>query len=275
MGTQMQRLTDKVAIITGAAGGIGAATAERFMREGARVVMADIDESKAVAAAARLGTAATAIYMDGADPQSVKSVCDWTVREFGRIDILHNNHALLGGLDDDKTALDTEHAVWDRAMAINLRGYFSACKYALPHMIAGGGGAIINMASDSAIVANFDHIAYNTSKAGVMALTMNVAAQHGRQGIRCNAISPGLIVTPIVEEKAPELVALVGRHNLINATGEPRDIAALAAFLASEDARFITGQIICCDGGLLAHLPQNADHMDYIAQRRLSKTGHL
>jgi NAD(P)-dependent dehydrogenase (short-subunit alcohol dehydrogenase family) len=261
----MERLTGKVAIITGGAGGIGAATAERFIREGARVVVADIDESKVRAVAAKLGAAATAMYMDGSDQDSVKSVCDRTAREFGRIDILHNNHAWLTGLGDDKTAIDTDHAVWDRSMAINLRGYFSACKYALPYMIKGGGGAVINMASDSAIVANFDHIAYNTSKAGVMALTMNIATQHGRQGVRCNAISPGLIVTPIVKESAPELVALVGRHNLINETGEPRDIAALAAFLASDDSRFITGQIICCDGGLLAHLPQNADHLDYIA----------
>jgi NAD(P)-dependent dehydrogenase (short-subunit alcohol dehydrogenase family) len=214
----------------------------------------------------QLGEAASAMYLDGADHQSVKSLCDWTAARFGRIDILHNNHALLGGLTDDKTAVDTEFAVWDKAMAINLRSYFAACKYALPYMIAGGGGAIINMASDSAIVANFDHIAYNTSKAGVMALTMNVATQHGRQGVRCNAISPGLIVTPIVQQKAPELVALVGRHNLIDATGEPRDIAALAAFLASEDSRFITGQIICCDGGLLAHLPQNADHLDHMSR---------
>jgi NAD(P)-dependent dehydrogenase (short-subunit alcohol dehydrogenase family) len=265
---QMERLIDRVAIITGGAGGIGAATAERFTREGARVVLADIDESKVRGVAARLGTAATPMYMDAADQASVKSVCDETARVFGRIDILHNNHAWLTGMGDDRTAIDTDFEVWDRSMAVNLRGYFSACKYVLPHMIAGAGGAIINMASDSALAANFDHIAYNTAKAGIMALTMNVATQHGRQGVRCNAISPGLIVTPIVKERSPELVALVGRHNLINETGEPRDIAALAAFLASDDARFITGQIICCDGGLLAHLPQNADHLDYIARSR-------
>jgi NAD(P)-dependent dehydrogenase (short-subunit alcohol dehydrogenase family) len=262
----MQRLTGKVAIITGGAGGIGAATAERFVQEGARVVMADIDENKARQLATQIGSPAKAMYLDGSDEKSVKSVCEQTAREFGRIDILHNNHAWLTGLGDDLTAMDTDFSVWDKTMAINLRGYFSACKYVLPYMIKGGGGAIINMASDSAIVANFDHIAYNTSKAGVMALTMNVATQHGRQGVRCNAISPGLIVTPIVKERAQELVELVGRHNLINETGEPRDIAALAAFLASEDSRFITGQIICCDGGLLAHLPQNADHLAYIAK---------
>ena len=262
----MERLKGKVAIITGGAGGIGAATAERFIQEGARVVVADIDESKVRDVAARLGTAAVPMYLNAAEEESVKSVCDRTVRDLGRIDILHNNHAWLTGLGEDLTAIDTNFAVWDKTMAINLRAYFSGCKYALPHMIAGGGGAVINMASDSAIVANFDHIAYNTSKAGVMALTMNVATQHGRQGVRCNAISPGLIVTPIVKKKAIELVELVGRHNLVNETGDPRDIAVLAAFLADEDSRFITGQIICCDGGLLAHLPQNADHLAYIAK---------
>jgi short chain dehydrogenase len=123
----MQRLKGKVAIITGGAGGIGAATATRFVDEGARVVLADIDESKARSVAVQLGEAASAMYVDGADPQSVKSLCDWTAARFGRIDILHNNHALLGGLTDDKTAVDTEFAVWDRAMAINLRGYFAAC----------------------------------------------------------------------------------------------------------------------------------------------------
>jgi NAD(P)-dependent dehydrogenase (short-subunit alcohol dehydrogenase family) len=262
----MERLAGKVAIITGGAGGIGAATAERFIKEGARVVVADIDESKVRGVAADLGSAATAMTMDGADPDSVKRVCDQTASKFGRLDILHNNHAWLTGLGDDRTAVDTEYAVWDRSMAVNLRGYFSGCKYAIPYMIKGGGGAVINMASDSAIVANFDHIAYNTAKAGVMALTMNVATQHGRQGVRCNAISPGLIVQQLVIDRSPELVGLVGRHNLLNATGHPRDIAALAAFLASDDSRFITGQIICCDGGLLAHLPQNADHLDYIAK---------
>jgi NAD(P)-dependent dehydrogenase (short-subunit alcohol dehydrogenase family) len=230
-------------------------------------VLADIEEQKVKQVSSSLGSSAAAIYMDAGDETSVKSVVDHVISRFGRIDILHNNHAWLGGgLAADRTAIDTDFEVWDQAMAVNLRGYFAACKYAIPPMISGGGGSIINMGSDAAIVANFDHIAYNTSKAGVMALTMNVATQHGRSGIRCNAISPGLIVTPIVQSTAPELVALVGRHNLLNETGEPRDIAALAAFLASDDSRFITGQIICCDGGLLAHLPQNADHLDHIAK---------
>jgi NAD(P)-dependent dehydrogenase (short-subunit alcohol dehydrogenase family) len=265
----MNRLEGRVAVITGGAGGIGEATAERFVREGARVLLTDINEGGAKQIARRLGDGAAAVYMDGADEKSVQAAIEEAVARFGRLDILHNNHALLdGGMADDLTVIDTEFSVWDKTMAINLRGYFAAAKYALPHMIAGGGGSVINMASDSGIVANFDHISYNTSKAGVMALTMNIATQHGRQGIRCNAISPGLIVTPNVRIIAAELVDLVGRHNLVEHTGEPSDIAALAAFLASDDARFITGQIISCDGGLLAHLPQNADHLDYIARQK-------
>jgi NAD(P)-dependent dehydrogenase (short-subunit alcohol dehydrogenase family) len=261
----MKRLAGKVAIVTGGAGGIGSSTVERFVQEGARVVVADLDADRARTVADRFVDSAVAMFMDGADARSVEAVVEETVSRFGRLDILHNNHAwILGNKAGDETAVDTSFEVWDKAMSVNLRSYFAGCKYAVPHMIRGGGGSIINMASDSAIVANFNHIAYNTSKAGVMALTANVATQHGRQGIRCNAISPGLIVTPYVRAAAAELVALVARHNLVEHTGEPSDIAALAAFLASDDSRFITGQTICCDGGLLAHLPQNADHLDWL-----------
>jgi NAD(P)-dependent dehydrogenase (short-subunit alcohol dehydrogenase family) len=261
----MKRLAGKVAIVTGGAGGIGSSTVERFVQEGARVVVADLNVEKAKQVAEGFADSAIALFMDGAEEGSVQAVVEETVGRYGRLDILHNNHAWIFGISaGDETAVDTSFEVWDKTMSVNLRGYFAGCKYAVPHMIRSGGGSIINMASDSAIVANFNHIAYNTSKAGVMALTANIATQHGRQGIRCNAISPGLIVTPYVRAAAPELVALVARHNLVNHTGEPSDIAALAAFLASDDSRFITGQTICCDGGLLAHLPQNADHQDLL-----------
>lgn len=264
----MQRLQDKVALITGGAGGIGEATARRFASEGAVVVVADINGERAEKIAASIAGQAWAIRFDGGDIASIRAMVDAVVAKHGRLDILHNNHALLtDGMPDDLTVVDTEFAVWDRTIDINLTGYFAACKFAIPHMIAGGGGSVINMASDSGMVANFNHISYNVSKAGVIALTMNVATHHGRQGIRCNAISPGLIVTPNVRIVARELVDLVGRHNLLDSTGEPDDIAGLAAFLASDDARFVTGQNISCDGGLIAHLPQNADHLDYIARQ--------
>jgi len=263
----MRRLAGKVAIVTGGAGGIGSSTVERFVLEGARVVVADLDADKDQLVADRFKDSAIALFMDGADERSVRTVVEGTVSRFGRLDILHNNHAwILGTKAGDETAVDTSFEVWDKTMSVNLRSYFAGCKYAVPHMIRGGGGSIINMSSDAGIVANFNHIAYNTSKAGVMALTANIATQHGRQGIRCNAISPGLIVTPYVRATAAELVALVARHNLVSHTGEPSDIAALAAFLASDDSRFITGQTICCDGGLLAHLPQNADHLDFLGR---------
>lgn len=264
----MERLKNKVALVTGGAGGIGAATAERFAQEGAIVIVADIDFKRAQEVATSIGSAASALEFDGGDLESIRAMIDTVISRHGKLDVLHNNHAwLTDGMPDDLTVIDTDFAVWDRTLAVNLSGYFATCKFALPHMIAGGGGSVINMASDSAIVANFNHIAYNVSKAGVAALTMNIATQHGRQGIRCNAISPGLIVTPNVRVVAGELVDLVGRHNVVDTTGEPRDIAGLAAFLASDDARFVTGQNISCDGGLIAHLPQNADHMDYNAKQ--------
>jgi len=209
----MRRLAGKVAIVTGGAGGIGSSTVERFVLEGARVVVADLDADKAQLVADRFKDSAIALFMDGADERSVRTVVEGTVSRFGRLDILHNNHAwILGTKAGDETAVDTSFEVWDKTMSVNLRSYFAGCKYAVPHMIRGGGGSIINMSSDAGIVANFNHIAYNTSKAGVMALTANIATQHGRQGIRCNAISPGLIVTPYVRATAAELVALVAQQ---------------------------------------------------------------
>lgn len=264
----MERLKGKVALITGGAGGIGSATAQRFAAEGAQVVIADIDEAKAHDVAAGIGPAASAVHLDGGDPASIKAMIDAVIAKHGKLDVLHNNHAwMTDGMPDDRTVLDTDVDLWNKTLSVNLTGYFISCKLALPHMIASGGGSVINMSSDTGIVANFKHISYNVSKAAIAALTVNIATQHGRQGIRCNAISPGLIVSPNVQERTGELIGIVARHQLVDRTGEPQDIAGLAAFLASDDARFVTGQNISCDGGLIAHLPQNADYLDYISRQ--------
>jgi NAD(P)-dependent dehydrogenase (short-subunit alcohol dehydrogenase family) len=256
----MKRLEGKVVFVTGGGNGIGAACAERFAAEGARVVIADIKEDDARAVARAIGDLATAIYYDGGDEASVKAGIDAAAARCGRLDVLHNNHALLsGGGNHDSTVLNTELAVWRKSIEVSLTGYFLGCKYAVPHMIRNGAGSIINMTSDSAVLTDYTHVAYGAAKAGVISLTRSVAINHGRQGVRCNAIAPGLIVTANVRKWAPHLVEIIGRHIMVKEHGEPKDIAALAAFLAADESRFITGQIISCDGGLIAHQPQAAD----------------
>lgn len=263
----MNRLEGKVAIITGGGGGIGGATAERFASEGAKVTIADISLERAQAIADRIGANAHAVHLDGADEKSVEAMVKETVARFGRVDILHNNHAWLdANMPSDRTVIDTPFETWDRTMAVNLRGYFAAAKYAVPHMIEQGGGSVINMSSDSGLKSDTAHISYGVSKAAIIMLTMAMATQHGRQGVRTNAICPGLIVTPIVREVAAELITLVHRHTPSPELGEPSDIAALCAFLAADESKFVNGQIISCDGGLLAHLPQVADHTEWEAK---------
>jgi NAD(P)-dependent dehydrogenase (short-subunit alcohol dehydrogenase family) len=257
----MNRLAGRIAIVTGGAGAIGSATAQRLADEGAHVVVADIDESLARSVAERIGPSATAMYFDAADETSIEALVTRTISQHGRLDILHNNAANMEAECHarDTTAADIPFAVWDKVIQVNLRGYLAGCKYALPHMIAGGGGSIINTASDSGVVGDIRGIAYGVSKAGVIALTKFVAVQHGRQNIRCNAISPGLVVTPGAYALVPDLIEIIGKHVLTPRLGVPEDIAALVAFLASDEAGYITGQNYQCDGGVLAHQPQIVD----------------
>ena len=265
----MQRLAGKVAIITGGGGGLGGATARRFVAEGAKVVVSDISLKRAQDVANDLGDAALALFLDAGDDKSIKAVVDEAASHFGRIDILHNNHAWLSdNMPDDLTVIDTPFETWDKTMAVNLRGYFAAAKYVVPHMIAAGSGSVINMSSDSGLRSDTAHISYGVSKAAINMLTYAMATQHGRQGVRTNSIAPGLIVTPYVREVAGELVDLVHRHTPSPELGDPTDIAALCVYLASDEARFINGQVISCDGGLLAHLPQTADHLDWMARQK-------
>jgi NAD(P)-dependent dehydrogenase (short-subunit alcohol dehydrogenase family) len=262
----MNRLQNKVAVVTGGAGGLGSATVDRLVSEGARgVVVADIAITGARKVAARHGDRAVPYEHHGADEKSAQGLIELAVERFGRIDVLHNNHALLTkGMPDDRTVVDTPFEVWDETMAINLRGYFALAKFAIPHMIRGGGGSIINMTSDSGIQSDYTHIAYGVSKAGVSMLTKSIATHHGKDGIRCNAIAPGLVVHPSVRQSAGQLVGILDRHTPSQALGVPEDVAALVAYLAADEARFINGQIISCDGGLLAHMPQTYDLVEWL-----------
>ena len=256
----MNRLEGKVAIITGGAGGIGAASAERFIAEGARVVIADLFEDRAHEVAKVLGPNAIGMFYDAGDNGSIEAAIAATVARFGRLDILFNNAAVtdLRSNQLDTTSVDIPFEIWDRVMAVNVRGIMAGVRYAVPHMIAAGGGSIINTASDSGLAGDNVRVAYGTSKGAVITLTKYIAVQHGLQGIRCNAIAPGVIMTEQMK-KYPVLAATIQRHVVTPRLGEPRDIAALAAFLAADESAYITGQTICCDGGHLAHQPQLAD----------------
>lgn len=262
----MRRLENKVAIVTGGAGGIGSATAQRLTAEGARVVVADINLPRASEVAAKLGPQALALRYDAADVASIEALVDATVRHFGQLDILHNNAAVTAAelQKFDTTAVDIPFEIWDLTLKVNLTSYMAGCKYALPHMLARGSGSIINTASGSGSHGDLARIAYGTSKAGIINLTRYVATQHGRAGIRCNAISPGLILTEAAEKTVPELPRMLSEHVLTPRLGRPEDVAALVAFLASEDAGYINGENITCDGGMCAHQPHVADLRKYM-----------
>jgi NAD(P)-dependent dehydrogenase (short-subunit alcohol dehydrogenase family) len=266
----MGRLENKVAVVTGGASGMGKATARQMVAEGARVVIGDLNLAGAETLAAELGEATLAVEFDAGDPASIAALMSAAVERFGRIDILDNNAALLSPevMHNDTNAIDTDLDLWDRVMAVNVRGYFAAAKYALPHMIAGGGGSIVNIASIAALAGQSDQIAYSTSKAAVLGLTRSIATQHGKHNIRCNAICPGLILseTALLPENRA-YIDIVSRHELVTRPGRPEDIASLVCYLASDESGFITGQVITSDGGRHAHVPNLADMEDYRARQ--------
>jgi NAD(P)-dependent dehydrogenase (short-subunit alcohol dehydrogenase family) len=264
MEERMRGLEGKVAIVTGGASGIGEATCRRFAQEGAKVVIGDIDGARADALAKELGDAALAVRFDAGDVASVEALVTAAVDRFGRLDVLFNNAALMS---PDIIKLDTEpvgidFAVWDRTMAVNARGYLAGCKYAIPHMLKAGGGTILMTTSGSGLLGDVSNIAYGASKAAVMSLMRYVATIYGKQGIRCNAICPGLIRTEGGKKNVHgAMVGIMERNTLTPRLGAPEDIAAMAVFLSSDDATFITGQNIEVDGGMLMHMPYYSDIM--------------
>jgi NAD(P)-dependent dehydrogenase (short-subunit alcohol dehydrogenase family) len=266
MSSRPGRVEGKVALVTGAGSGIGAACAMALAREGAAVAVADIDLASAQRQAAAIeaeGGKAIALQVDLGDEASVIAMVDAAVAQLGGLDILHNNAAdtrLSATRDKPVESVETE--VWDAIMRINLRGTMIASRAAIPHLRKRG-GAIVNTSSDAALAGALSHTAYSASKAAINSLTQNIATQHGKEGIRCNAISPGLIVTPATKDSyaSSGVGEIMLRHHLTPRLGRPEDIAAAVVFLASDEAGFITGQVICVDGGALAHQPYVADFM--------------
>jgi len=250
------RLDGKVAIITGGAGGIGGATARLMSARGAKVAVADIAADRAEALADELD-GAIAISLDLENEASTTAMVEQAVQHFGRLDILHNNAALLGPeiAQNDGNVEDMDTALWDRTFAVNVRGTMVACRSALRHLRKTRGN-IVNTVSNLALQGHMIQAAYSSSKAALIQLTRAIAASHGKAGIRCNAVAPGMTMTPALREAfPPPLRKAVEDETLRDQLGIAEDIAEAAAFLASDAARNITGEVLVCDGGCAAHVP--------------------
>ena len=258
----MGRLASKVAIVTGAASGIGLATAKILAREGAAVVVADFNETGAKAVADEIiatGGKAIATALDATSEASVRALIELTRKEFGALHILHNNVGLTD-VTKDLNVVDLDLDQWDRTFAICLKSVVMGCKFGIPLMLESGGGSIINTASLAGVAGDKSLTAYGVAKTGVMSLTKYVATQFGDKNIRCNAIAPGLIMTPAVEKLMPKpVIDAFVKHTLTPRLGKPEDIGEMVAFLGSDAAGYITGQTIQVDGGLVTHLPNTAE----------------
>lgn len=254
----MNRFENKIIIITGAAGGIGASTTRRIVSEGGKVVIADYSREKADQFAAELsnsGADVRPVYFSATELKSCKELITFTMKEYGQIDVLVNN---VGGTnprrDTNIETLDMDY--FDETFHLNLSCTMYLSQLVIPIMSAQGGGNIVNVASISGITADSNGTLYGASKAGVINLTKYIATHTGKKNIRCNAVAPGLILTPAALNNLNEEVRKIFLGQCATPyLGEPQDVAATIAFLASEDARYITGQTIVVDGGLTIHNP--------------------
>jgi NAD(P)-dependent dehydrogenase (short-subunit alcohol dehydrogenase family) len=250
-------LTGKVAVVTGAAGGIGSATAKLFAALGASVVVADIDAAGAKAVAEEIGGSAVACDVDVRIEEQVKCMIDLAERTFGGLDVLHNNAASMAGevIGNDLDVESMTPDIWQETLDVALRGTMLGCKYAVASMRKRGGGSIVKTASTSGLTGELVRPAYGAAKAGVIGLTRSVATRYGHENIRCNAIAPGLIMTPPSQNLPEDYKRRSRAARLIKRDGQPEDVAAMAAFLASDASGYITGQVVPVDGGYLAHHP--------------------
>ncbi len=246
------RLEGKVALITGAASGLGRVGAERFAAEGAKLVIADMsDGDEVVAAIEDAGGEATYVRTDVTDPDSIKAAIEHAVETFGGLHVLYNNAGVMLGDDDDPVSTSIE--TYEKTMDINVKGVLLGCKYAIPAMLAGGGGSIVNVASFVAHMgAATPQIAYTASKGAVLAMTREIAVIYARQGIRANALCPGPIMTPLLAKFLSDDSKRNRRlvHIPMGRFGEPIEIANGALFLASDESSWMTGQSLIIDGGI-------------------------
>ena len=237
------RLEGKVCVITGAAGGIGAETARLFGEEGAKVVGVDLGDG---------AVGDLAIAADVSDDQQVRDMYARAREEFGRIDVLFNNAGISP--NDDVSVLDTSLEAWQRVQDVNLKSVFLCCKHGIPHLLDGGGGSVINTASFVAVMgAATSQISYTASKGGVLALSRELGVEFARRGVRVNALCPGPVNTPLLQElyaNDPEQAARRLVHLPMGRFAEAREIAQGALFLASDDSSYVTASTFLVDGGL-------------------------
>ena len=249
------RLQDKVTIITGAGGGMGRTAARMFAAEGARVVCVDVTEEMAESAAAEVraaGGEATSVAGDVSKEDDARKMVDHAVATFGRVDALYNNAGIMPAADH--SVIDTDVETWDKVMAVNVRGVFLGCKYAIPKMVEQGSGSIINVASFVAILGcSVPQDAYTASKGAVLSLTRSLAVQFAPQGVRTNAISPGPIETPLLMDwlvKDEEAKRIRLARNPSGRFGKPEEIVHVALYLASDESRWTNGANLVIDGGI-------------------------
>jgi NAD(P)-dependent dehydrogenase (short-subunit alcohol dehydrogenase family) len=237
------RLEGKVAVITGAAGGIGAATVEAFQREGAKVVGVDLLDG---------APGDLALAVDVTDEQAVQQLYRQVAGEYGRIDVLFNNAGISP--DDDGSVLDTTLEAWQRVQDVNLKSVFLCCKYGIPHLLEAGGGSVINTASFVAVMgAATSQISYTASKGGVLAMSRELGVEFARRGVRVNALCPGPVDTPLLRElfaKDPERAARRLVHVPMGRFGTAEEIANGVLFLASDESSFMTASTFLVDGGI-------------------------
>ncbi len=248
----MRGLNGKSGIVAGGGRGIGAATAERLAQEGASVVVGDIRQDWAESAAQRIldaGGTAIGVEVNVCDPDSVARLVKVALDSFGKLDFFHANQA--GATEGDIDALTIPLDVFDRSVDLNLRSHLICTQQALPHMLAAGGGAMIYTSSGAAYGGSPFQVAYPATKNGIHALMRHVAARYGSEGIRANAVAPGLVMTEAAQEHlTPASIEAMRKRALLPRLGEPKDIAAMVAFLASDDAEWITGQVFSVNGGM-------------------------
>jgi NAD(P)-dependent dehydrogenase (short-subunit alcohol dehydrogenase family) len=237
------RLDGKVCVITGAAGGIGAESVELFGREGAKVVGVDLKEGS---------PGDLSLAADVTNEDDVRGIYERVKDEFGRIDVLFNNAGISP--NDDGSILETSFEAWQRVQDVNLKSVFLCCKYGIPHLLENGGGSVINVASFVAVMgAATSQISYTASKGGVLAMTREMGVEFARQGVRVNALCPGPVNTPLLQElfaKDPEKAARRMVHLPMGRFAEAREIAQGALFLASDDSSYVTASTFLVDGGL-------------------------
>jgi NAD(P)-dependent dehydrogenase (short-subunit alcohol dehydrogenase family) len=258
------RFSGKVAVVTGAGQGVGEAVSRQLAVEGARVLAVDLNLDGAARVADAIcadGGEAEPFRADMTRPAEVETFIAHAAHRWGRLDILVNNASNVAAIGaDDGDVVSTGMATWDMAYACNLRGPAAACKFAIPHMIANGGGAIVNVASVQGLAGDMTRCAYGATKAGLVMLSKYVATAFGRQGVRCNSVAPGMVMSPsALDPGAEAFLGVVEQSMTTPSRGQPDDLAQVITFLLSDAARYVTGQNLTADGGLTCHLPWYAN----------------